>query len=58
VFAGRLPADLPLVWNPRLATTAGQVVDDGTRQHLKTGPGQRIPCRLELSPKVSGTGGA
>ncbi len=25
VFGGRLPKDLPLVWNPRLLSTAGQV---------------------------------
>ncbi|KAG1661607.1 hypothetical protein FOA52_000782, partial [Chlamydomonas sp. UWO 241] len=52
VFGGRLPADLPLVWNPRLLSTAGQVVDDGSANRLKSGPDERIPVRLELSVKV------
>ena len=26
VFGGRLPSALPLVWNPRLRSTAGQLV--------------------------------
>jgi hypothetical protein len=52
VFGGRLPKDLPLVWNPRLLTSAGRVVDDGSRNAEKAARGERIPCRLELSPKV------
>jgi predicted SprT family Zn-dependent metalloprotease len=79
VFDGRLPPDLPIVWNPRLRCTAGQVVDDRSQDALKTttrvvssaalsprGSGggnrrapaaggrsnERIPCRLELSPRV------
>jgi hypothetical protein len=52
VFDSRLPADLALVWNPRLTATAGQVVDDGSRNHLKSSRDQRIPIRLELSSKV------
>jgi hypothetical protein len=53
VFDSGLPADLALVWNPRLTATAGQVVDDGSRNHLKSSRDQRIPIRLELSSKVS-----
>jgi hypothetical protein len=52
VFDGALPADLSLVWNPRLTATAGQVVDDGSMNHLKASREQRIPVRLELSSKV------
>ena len=40
VFGGRLPADLPLVWNPRLLSTAGQVLDDGSRNREKSDPEQ------------------
>ncbi len=40
MFGGRLPPQLPLVWNPRLVSTAGQVIDDGTQQALKTLPKQ------------------
>lgn len=52
VFEGSLPADLAVVWNPRLTATAGQVVDDGSRNHEKSSGAQRIPVRLELSSKV------
>ncbi len=52
VFEGQLPVALPLVWNARLLSTAGQVVDDRSHNHLKTQRGQKIACRLELSPKV------
>jgi hypothetical protein len=52
VFDGGLPGDLPLVWNPRLTATAGQVVDDGSRNHAKAHRQERIPVRLELSSKV------
>ncbi|MEW5319610.1 MAG: hypothetical protein WDW38_010753 [Sanguina aurantia] len=52
VFGGRLPPDLPLVWNPRLLSSAGQVVDDGSANARKTSHDQRIPVRLDLSPKV------
>lgn len=52
VFDSALPADLALVWNPRLTATAGQVVDDGSMNHLKAIRAQRIPVRLELSSKV------
>jgi hypothetical protein len=52
VFDGGLPADLLLVWNPRLTATAGQVVDDGSRNSEKSSRDQRIPVRLELSAKV------
>lgn len=52
VFGGRLPAELPVVWNPRLTATAGQVVDDGSKNHLKSSRAERIPVRLELSSKV------
>jgi hypothetical protein len=52
VFEGKLPTDLPLVWNPRLTATAGQVVDDGSRNKEKSSREQRIPVRLELSSKV------
>lgn len=55
VFDGALPADLSLVWNPRLTATAGQVVDDGSMNHLKASREQRIPVRLELSSKVIDT---
>lgn len=40
VFGGRLPADLPLVWNPRLLSTAGQVLDDGSRNREKADPSE------------------
>jgi hypothetical protein len=40
VFGGRLPSDLPLVWNPRLVSTAGQVMDDNSQDHAKTKRGQ------------------
>ncbi|MEW5304918.1 MAG: hypothetical protein WDW36_007495 [Sanguina aurantia] len=52
VFGGRLPPDLPLVWNSRLLSSAGQVVDDGSANARKTSHEQRIPVRLDLSPKV------
>jgi hypothetical protein len=55
VFKGRLPVNLPIVWNPRLVCTAGQVVDDGSMNSFKElgkHKLKRIPCRLELSPKV------
>jgi len=52
VFEGRLPTALPIVWNPRLTCTAGQVVDDRSQDSLKTDRSQRMPCKLELSPKV------
>jgi predicted SprT family Zn-dependent metalloprotease len=58
VFDGRLPTDLPIVWNPRLRCTAGQVVDDRSRDALKIGAtpaarrAERVACRLELSPRV------
>ncbi|WIA35546.1 hypothetical protein OEZ86_003971 [Tetradesmus obliquus] len=51
VFDGALPA-VPLVWNPRLTATAGQVVDDGSLNRLKASRQERIPVRLELSTKV------
>lgn len=54
MFDSGLPADLALVWNPRLTATAGQVVDDGSRNQLKSSREERIPVRLELSSKVSG----
>ena len=38
VFGGRLPAGLPLIWNPRLLSTAGQVLDDGSRNREKADP--------------------
>jgi hypothetical protein len=53
VFDGALPANLALVWNPRLTATAGQVVDDGSRNSEKSSRDQRIPVRLELSAKVT-----
>ncbi len=31
MFKGRLPLSLPIVWTNRLASTAGQVVDDGAQ---------------------------
>lgn len=40
MFGGRLPEDLPLVWNPRLLSTAGQVLDDGSRNREKSDPDQ------------------
>eukprot|EP00967_Tisochrysis_lutea_P050851 scaffold62616_cov20-Tisochrysis_lutea.AAC.1 len=40
VFGGRLPPDLPLVWNPRLVATAGQVLDDGSLNSMKTAKDQ------------------
>lgn len=52
VFDGRLPVGLPLVWNPRLTATAGQVVDDGSVNALKSSAAERVPVRLELSSKV------
>ncbi|KAJ9525148.1 hypothetical protein QJQ45_020676, partial [Haematococcus lacustris] len=52
VFGGRLPRNLPLVWNPRLLSTAGQVCDDGSANARKTVAGQKIACRLELSSKL------
>lgn len=55
VFGGRLPPDLPLVWNPRLVATAGQVLDDGSLNSMKTAKDQRIPCRLELSNRLLST---
>jgi hypothetical protein len=51
VFDGGLPA-VPLVWNPRLTSTAGQVVDDGSQNRLKASREERVPVRLELSTKV------
>jgi hypothetical protein len=51
VFDGGLPA-VPLVWNPRLTATAGQVVDDGSQNRLKASREERVPVRLELSTKV------
>lgn len=53
VFDGGLPA-VPLVWNPRLTSTAGQVVDDGSQNRLKASREERVPVRLELSTKVRG----
>eukprot|EP00798_Chlamydomonas_sp_ICE-L_P008618 gene8618-34061_t len=50
----KLPSDLTIQWNPRLLSTAGQVLDDGSKDALKTAPSQRIPTRLELSCKVLG----
>jgi hypothetical protein len=41
-----------LVWNPRLTSTAGQVVDDGSQNRLKENREERVPVRLELSTKV------
>lgn len=55
VFDGALPA-VPLVWNPRLTATAGQVVDDGSLNRLKASRQERIPVRLELSTKVGELG--
>lgn len=52
VFDGGLPPNLPLVWNPRLTSTAGQVVDDGSQNRLKASLEERVPVRLELSTKV------
>lgn len=52
VFDGGLPPHLPLVWNPRLTSTAGQVVDDGSHNRHKASREERIPVRLELSTKV------
>lgn len=43
VFKGRLPVGLPLVWNPRLSCTAGQVIFNREKQ---------IAERIELSDKV------
>lgn len=40
------------MWNPRLTATAGQVVDDGSRNSEKSSRDERIPVRLELSSKV------
>lgn len=37
MFGGQLPPELPLVWNPRLVSTAGQVLDDGSRDKEKAG---------------------
>ncbi|KAF6256310.1 SprT-like family-domain-containing protein, partial [Scenedesmus sp. NREL 46B-D3] len=51
VFDGGLPP-VPLVWNPRLTSTAGQVVDDGSQNRLKASSEERVPVRLELSTKV------
>ncbi|GAX77225.1 hypothetical protein CEUSTIGMA_g4671.t1 [Chlamydomonas eustigma] len=52
VFGDGLPSELKLVWNPRLLSTAGQVLDDGSMNHRKCSPEERIPTRLELSTKV------
>eukprot|EP00775_Hariotina_reticulata_P008588 gene8588-8770_t len=52
VFDRALPADLALVWNPRLTSTAGQVVDDGSANSIKSSREERVPVRLELSTKV------
>lgn len=52
VFGGKLQVDLPIVWNPRLVSTAGQVLDDNSQNHRKHHAKQRIPCRLELSKKI------
>ena len=41
--------------NPRLLSSAGRVVDDGSRNAEKTARGERVPCSLELSPKVLDT---
>eukprot|EP00955_Chlamydomonas_euryale_P049371 354237-Chlamydomonas_euryale.AAC.11 len=35
VFEGKLPTHLLVVWNPRLLSTAGQVVDDGSANAIK-----------------------
>lgn len=40
------------MWNARLLTSAGKVVDDGSRNSEKASLAQRIPVRLELSKKV------
>ncbi|GLC47257.1 hypothetical protein PLESTB_001835700 [Pleodorina starrii] len=48
VFEGRLPSDLPLVWNSRLTSTAGQVV----AQRELPGSTRRVPAKLELSPRL------
>lgn len=37
-----MPSDLPLIWNPRLTSTAGQVVDDGSKNAAKTKSGQYV----------------
>ncbi|KXZ42918.1 hypothetical protein GPECTOR_111g251 [Gonium pectorale] len=48
VFGGRLPPDLPLVWNSRLVSTAGQVV---ARPELR-GVTRRVAAKLDLSSRV------
>ncbi|KAL1747299.1 SprT-like family-domain-containing protein [Schizophyllum fasciatum] len=45
VFAGGLPAGTPLVWNPKLTSTAGRA------KYQKSGDGEADVC-IELAPKI------